>query len=374
MKSIGLCMIVKNEAHVIRRCLDSARPLVDFVLIVDTGSTDGTPEAIRAFLAETKIPGEALHEPWRNFGWNRSFALERLRERNHIDYALMIDADEVLIFDEGFDVPRFKDSLGLDLYDVETRLGGASYFRPQLFRNALGFLYKAALHEYLECPERATRGQVLGFHNEPIQDSARNRDPDKYRKDAALLEAALATERDPFLIGRYRFYLAQSHRDAGERAKALENYLLRAELGGWDEEIYVSLWQATRMKEELGYPDAEIIAGYLKAYEACPSRAEAAHALMRYCRVNGRHALGYLIGKHAATIAAPPSGLFLERWIYEYGLLDEFGILAYWAGHHCDCLDACLRILRDGKIPAEQRGRIERNADFAIDKLKSGEA
>ena len=43
-QSIGLAMIVRNEAHVINRCLDSVRPYVTHWAIVDTGSTDGTAE------------------------------------------------------------------------------------------------------------------------------------------------------------------------------------------------------------------------------------------------------------------------------------------------------------------------------------------
>jgi glycosyltransferase involved in cell wall biosynthesis len=371
MKSIGLCIIVRNEAHVIRRCLDSVRPLIDDALIVDTGSEDGTQATIRAFLSEAGMPGEVLEAPWRDFGWNRSVALERLREKPDIDYALMIDADEVLVFKPGFDAAEFKRGLDRDLYDVETRLTGSVYLRPQLFRNAPGFSFKGALHEYLECPEGASRGVVSGFYNRPIQDGARSLDKRKYLNDAAKLEAAIAAESDPFLLTRYRLYLAQSYRDGGERTKALENYLKRAENGGWDEEIYVSLWQAARMKEELGHPDEEIVAGYLKAYEARPTRAEALHDLMRYCRKMERHALGYLVGKLAVTIAAPASGLFIEPWVYEYGVWDEFAVAAYWMGRYGDSLDACLKILRDGKIPANERDRIERNADFAIAKLKS---
>ncbi|MGW8788902.1 glycosyltransferase, partial [Heyndrickxia sporothermodurans] len=43
-KTICLSMIVKNEASVIRRCLDSVRPLIDTWVIIDTGSTDGTQD------------------------------------------------------------------------------------------------------------------------------------------------------------------------------------------------------------------------------------------------------------------------------------------------------------------------------------------
>ena len=42
MITISLCMIVKNEERILKRCLDSVRDLVDEIIIVDTGSTDAT--------------------------------------------------------------------------------------------------------------------------------------------------------------------------------------------------------------------------------------------------------------------------------------------------------------------------------------------
>ena len=104
MKTIGLSMIVKNEASVIRRCLDSVRPLVDYILIEDTGSTDGTQQIIRDYLKEFEIPGEVFDEEWQDFGTNRTTGLARLRQRADIDYALVMDADDVLVLEDGFDV------------------------------------------------------------------------------------------------------------------------------------------------------------------------------------------------------------------------------------------------------------------------------
>jgi hypothetical protein len=58
----GLCMIVKNETAVVERRLDSVRPLVDCELIEDTGSTDGTQQFNRAWLAKNNIPGEVIED------------------------------------------------------------------------------------------------------------------------------------------------------------------------------------------------------------------------------------------------------------------------------------------------------------------------
>src|SRR5262245_27538846 len=59
-KTIGLCMIVKNETKVIRQCLESTLPLIDYILVIDTGSTDGTQEMIRDFLAHHNIEGTVI--------------------------------------------------------------------------------------------------------------------------------------------------------------------------------------------------------------------------------------------------------------------------------------------------------------------------
>lgn len=370
MASIGLCMIVKNEAHIIRRCLESALPLLDYVLLVDTGSADGTQQAVREFLREKNLPGEVVEEPWRDFAHNRSFALRKLRERQDIDYGLMIDADEILIYEQGFDAGRFKRDLVCDVYDVQTRYANITYLRPQLFSNRLKFCYKGVLHEYLEIGHIGSRDTAQGFFNRPVQDSARGQNPKKFQDDAALLENVLRTETDPFLVSRYTFYLAQSYRDCGEKRQALQAYARRSQLGYWDEEVFVSLLNAARLKEELAYAEAEVIQSYLAAYEALPRRLESLHGAVRLCRLRNKHQQAYILGKHALTQPCPKDGLFLEQWIYDYGLLDEFSIAAYWAGHYRESFNACLQLLKQGKAPVEYRRRIRDNAQFAIGQLK----
>ena len=56
MPKLCLSMIVKNETHIIKECLDSIYKYVDYWVIVDTGSTDGTQELIKNFFAVSIEP------------------------------------------------------------------------------------------------------------------------------------------------------------------------------------------------------------------------------------------------------------------------------------------------------------------------------
>ena len=94
-ETVCLNMIVKNEKDVIRRCLDSVIPVIDYWVIVDTGSEDGTQKIILDHLKN--IPGELHERPWKNFEYNRNEALDLAREC--ADYILFMDADDTLVFD-----------------------------------------------------------------------------------------------------------------------------------------------------------------------------------------------------------------------------------------------------------------------------------
>src|SRR5262245_40841050 len=99
--TVCLSMIVKDEAHVIRRCLDSVRPLIDSWVIVDTGSTDGTQDIIRTHFAD--LPGELFERPWKDFAHNRTEALELARGR--AGYVLVMDADDRVTLPKDFALP-----------------------------------------------------------------------------------------------------------------------------------------------------------------------------------------------------------------------------------------------------------------------------
>src|SRR5438552_18921262 len=92
LSTLCLNMIVKDEAHVIRRCLDSVRSHLANWTIVDTGSTDGTQEIIGPHLRD--LPGELHERPSRDFGTNRSETIPLPLVK--ADYILDIDAYHAL--------------------------------------------------------------------------------------------------------------------------------------------------------------------------------------------------------------------------------------------------------------------------------------
>lgn len=81
MSTLCLSMIVKNETHIIKECFDSIYDQIDYWIIVDTGSTDGTQELIKNYFAEKGIPGELIERPWVSFGHNRTELFNSVMEK-----------------------------------------------------------------------------------------------------------------------------------------------------------------------------------------------------------------------------------------------------------------------------------------------------
>jgi glycosyltransferase involved in cell wall biosynthesis len=369
MKTIALTMIVKNEGHIITRCLDSVKPLIDYALIIDTGSTDDTIERIKSWLSANNVDGVVLQEEWVDFATNRSSALEKLRStRPDIDYALAIDADEVLRL-EGVDITAVKKSLTANWYTFTCKLGSLEYLRVSLLKNSLPFRYRGALHEFVQCDgiPYGSGTKLEGIVNTPIQDSSRNKNKDKYSDDAKLLEKALLTETELGMISRYTFYLGQSLMDSKQYEKAIEAYEKRATQGGWDQEVYWSLYKSASMREGLNRPEDEVIQSYMKAFEVSPDRIEALHNAARFCRFKNKFNQGYIISKHARTVPVSKTGLFLEKWMWDYGIDDEFSIACYYTNHYDEGIKVCESLLN--RIPAEHKDRVAKNLHFFREKL-----
>lgn len=354
--SICLSMIVKDEEHVIRRCLESVRPLIDAWVIVDTGSSDATAEVARETLAG--IPGQVVHRPWRDFGHNRTEALELARDR--ADYVLVIDADEEWQAPEGF---AFPESLADAVQIRHLTHGTNSFFLTTLMRSALPWRYAGVLHEVATCDEPHSVEQLDGPVIVGYFDSARNQRPqrDKYLADAEVLLRAVADEPDN---ERYVFYLAQSFRDAGELDRALEWYQRRAAMPGWPEETWYAINQVARLRERRGDPRDAVIDAYLDSHEARPVRAEPLCELARLNREAGRPAVARLFARAAYETPRPDDRLFLDEEVYVWRARDELALASHFVGDHQIALALATDLLADPRLPEGQRERISANLGF----------
>ena len=354
---ICLNMIVRNEAPVIRRCLDSVMPLIDHWVIVDTGSTDGTQDIVREHLAGK--PGTLHERPWIDFAHNRSEALDLAA--GHGDYFLVIDADEVLDIDADFALP----ALEADSYNVEMDYSGCLYLRRTLLRAALPWRYAGVLHEYAVCDEARTEAFLPGLRTKPHRDGARARDPSTYKRDALLLEKALLDAPDD---PRYTFYLAQSYRDAGDLELAIRHYRRRLELQGWQEEIFYSRYQIALARERLQHPWPDVMEEYLAAWQMMPDRAGPLYRIGVHYQGLGQYALANLYLRRAMEIPAPgPHRLFVEQTIYDLLLPLEYAVSCFYVGDHASSIRTNNALLASERTPPEMIDQIVRNRRFSVD-------
>jgi glycosyltransferase involved in cell wall biosynthesis len=264
-------MIVKDESHIIADTLAHLCEHFEFSywVISDTGSTDGTQEIIRTFFAERGIPGELTEDEWRDFGYNRTVALQHAY--NKTDYLLVWDADDSIVGRIPLPQPLTNDSYMLSFH---------TYYRTSIVNNRKRWTYKGVLHECIMPSESTTPNQNITGDYRCVSGRAgsRNKDPQKYLKDALLLERGLSEEPDN---SRYAFYCANSYYDAGKPDKALEFYKRTLSMDGWSEEKYISCLtlyelfkQADREREGLSY--------LVEAHKYSSNRIEHIYLLITY--------------------------------------------------------------------------------------------
>lgn len=348
-QSVCLCMIVKNEAAVIERCLTSVRGLIDTWVISDTGSTDGTQELIRRAL--DGIPGELYEEPWVNFGHNRSLNLTHARGK--ADYLLLVDADHVVRQDAP--LPR----LTADAY-LLCHEGALEYRIKRLVRGDIAWRYEGVTHEYLTADRRDTQDLLDALVIEDHADGGSRHD--KFERDARLLRAEL--DRDPDNT-RTVFYLAQTMRDLGRTEEAVTLYERRATMGGWPEEVYYALLQAGVLRAEAGdWPTA--MDTLSRAWDARPQRLEACYELASRLRRQGHYRTACAFARAGLGRKQPDDLLFVQPWVYRWGLLFEYSVSAYWAGDPAASLQACDRLLALPDLPDAHRRRTVTNREFAV--------
>ena len=176
MPTLSLCMIVKNEADYLERCLNSVKDVADEIIIVDTGSTDNTIEIAKKF--NVKI----IEHKWSNdFSEARNISLKNATK----DWILVLDADETIskkdlekikeliknksvmgyfliqrTYMNDSSSPKWVSSKG-DNYTESKDYGGWVYtYLIRLFQNKKEIFFENPVHETVEYSIKKMNGEI----------------------------------------------------------------------------------------------------------------------------------------------------------------------------------------------------------------------
>jgi glycosyltransferase involved in cell wall biosynthesis len=308
MKRLAVVIMMKNESSIIERCLESVVPIADLVIITDTGSTDDSIIKAGLFLQKHRVSYKIYTRDFTDFSQNRNELLE-LAKLEDVDYVLMIDADEVFIYDS-LKMPDWKENLKGDYYDVIMNAGNLMYNLPRMTYNRADMRYEGVTHEYLKLGGFYS-GILPNIKILQVNDSFRRLRGEKLPDDIKLLERALKDEKSEALKRRYTFYLAQTYIGAGDNKRAQQRYQERALMGGWKDEVFYCYYMLGKIAESEGSPDAVEL--YIKAFEILPTRVESLAALRDYRLKRGQTQFAQMITDKIATIPKPTGGLFIEE-------------------------------------------------------------
>lgn len=215
--NLSLCMIVRNEAHCLGKCLASIAQLVDEIIIVDTGSQDKTKEIACQFT-------QRIYDySWQDdFAAARNYSLEKAKG----NWILVLDADESLELSkstqlaeltskanqvDGYLLP-IKNLLHPEFHEWQTALV------LRLFRNAPDLRFQGKIHEQVIIPKHkkvaiAEEGPLI-IHLGYCTDQRRK----KHARNLKMLKNSLTEDpTNPY----HHFYLSTEYINSRDYPKAL---------------------------------------------------------------------------------------------------------------------------------------------------------
>lgn len=263
MITLSLCMIVKNEEKVIGRCLESVKNMVDEIIIVDTGSTDRTPEICSQYTKH-------IHK----FTWIDDFSAARNFAFQHatMDYVLTMDADDVFLEVDRLQFMKLKKTLSPDVDAVSLKyLAGfddsgnvqVSLRQIRIVKRERQLIWKGAVHEYIEVEGNILHSDIAVTHKRVNRNSDRN---------LKIYENRLRNG-TPFSIRDF-FYYANELFDHGRHIDAIEYYqkFLQSQ-SGWIEDIIQAIGKISDCYAQIGNID-KAMSYAMQAFQWGPPRAE----------------------------------------------------------------------------------------------------
>jgi len=352
MGKLALNFICKDESHVIETMLNSAKDVVDLIVVNDTGSTDGTQQIIKDFGEKNNIPTYVFERPFDDFEKSRTYAMEKLRDVvNELGWdpnkvhGFWFDCDEQLIIDTKFNKAQFTK----DLYMINTYIGQMKYTRNTFFKVSKPFRWYGPVHEFIVCDDQNITSGLAENISVDVKMTGASWQGDiskKYLSHAHKLEAYIADSRqDP----RWIFYTAQSYHDSAsmkdnkeeneERLRRSMKYYKEriSRQDGYPEEIFYAQYRVGTIMRTLDEPWNLTHQELLKAYAIDPLRAESIKVIIDYYLQMGEWHMAYMYTKFAkmnfhGKNPYPTRLLFIDEATYVWKIAEAHSAACYYTG------------------------------------------
>lgn len=348
--TLALVMMVKNEKariHVtLNSILESGNPIIDCMVIYDTGSTDNTIEIITTFCKKYNILLHLKIGEFTNFSVSRNVLLDFADDK--ADWNLLLDCnDEVknskdlLYFIQNYDTTLGENEKIATAYHVKQLWKSHNsldeYYNMRLFLTKYGWRYKGVVHEYLDTDNTKTlkkNVQVPEFYIYQDRTQDDDKSSKRFTRDKELLYKDYIENPDN---SRTIFYLAQTYSCLHKIDKAYEYSLLRIKKDDFLEEKFHSYYRCGEHSRIMNHNWEESFSWYLQAFQfSCNiskySRIEPLIRIVEYYK-DKDWKLGYFFLKIAMSLEYPSDCiLFVDRNMYDYERYHLLGIYVYFVG------------------------------------------
>lgn len=309
MISISLCMIVKNEQQVLKRCLESIREVPDEIIIVDTGSEDDTKKIAASYTSCI------FDFPWADdFSAARNFAFSRASGA----YCMWLDADDVISPVNAGKLLRMKKNLQTDVdmvmmpyitaYD-ESGNPSFFYYRERIVKNLPVYRFQGRVHEAIPRTGHVIYADIPIEHRK-IHAGDSQRNLRIYRKMETSGEAF--DSRSLYYYGRELLY----HREYAEGIRILEEFLNRPD--AWVENQIDGTRQLAYCYYGQG-KDREAVRTLLRAFEYDEPRGETCCDLGRHFLDRKRyHQAAYWFHQALQAEKKTNTGAFVQEECYGF--------------------------------------------------------
>jgi len=222
---IVMTTMFQNESKTIGRMLESCYKYIDFWVIQNNGSTDGTDEIVKQFFTEKQIPGVLydVEEGWVGFGWNRDHLTQTCQSIDHgCDWILKMDCDEILEVDDAFDW-SILDNTTIQSWEIPCVQGTSTYTRCWMWNAKLSWRFNHdPCHETVYCADESIGENFQrvmlpkSFRQIGFNEGQSWGVPTKFMSHALILEEKMMAE-NTFKTDLYHFwYIGKSYFDAWE--------------------------------------------------------------------------------------------------------------------------------------------------------------